>query len=135
MVMNPAQRRYTRSVLLLSTAYALILFGTVSFFRTHPGIADASAYIIAALPALPIIGILAVLGRYLVDEHDEYLRMLVARQALIATGITLSLATVWGFVEDAGLARHVPAFYAAVLWFGGLGIGGCVNKIIERRST
>ncbi len=82
------------------------------------------------MPALPIIGIFGVLGRYLIAERDEYLRMLVARQALIATALTLSLATVWGFVEDAGLARHVPAFYAAVLWFGGLGVGGCVNKLV-----
>ena len=135
MTMNPAQRRYTRSVLLLSVAYALILFGTVAFFRNHPGIADPSAYLIAALPAAPIVGIFGVLGRYLIQEHDEYLRMLVARQALIATAMTLSLATVWGFVEDAGLARHVPAFYAAVLWFAGLGVGGCANKLIERART
>lgn len=135
MTMNPAQRRYTRSVLLLSVAYAMILFGTVAFFRNHVGIADPSAYVIAALPALPIVGIIAVLGRYLIEERDDYLRMLMARQALIATAITLGLSTVWGFVEDAGLLRHIPAFYVAVLWFAGLGIGGCVNKLIERTGT
>ena len=132
---TPARRRYTRSVLLLSAAYALILLGTVGFFRNHPGIADASAYVIAALPALPIVGIVVVIGRYLIEERDEYLRMLLARQALIATGIMLSVATIWGFVEDAGLARHVPAYDAAVLWFFGLGVGALVNKLIERRAA
>ena len=132
---TPAQRRYTRGVLLLSVAYALILFGTVGFFRNHPGIADPSAYVIAALPALPIVGIVAAVGRYMVEERDEYLRMLMVRQALIATAITLAVATVWGFVEDAGLAPHVPAFYAAVLWFAGFGVGACANRLIERRAA
>lgn len=132
MAMNPAERRYTRSVLSLSIVYALTLFGTVAFFHGRAGVADPAAYLIAALPALPIVGIFATLGRYLIEERDEYLRMLVARQALIATALTLSCATVWGFVEDAGLARHVPAFYAAVLWFAGLGVGGCVNRLVER---
>lgn len=133
MSMSPALRRYTRSVLLLSLAYALVLFGTVGFFRNHPGIADPSAYLIAALPALPIIGIFAAIGRYLIDERDEYLRLLMTRQALIATGFALSVATLWGFVEDAGLVPHVPAYYAAIVWFAGLGLGGCVNKLVERR--
>ena len=132
---TPALRRYTRSVLMLSIAYALILFATVGFFRHHPGIADAPAYVIAALPALPIIGIFAVIGRYLVDERDEYLRMLMVRQALIATGITLSAVTMWGFVEDAGLAPHIPAYHVAVLWFAGFGIGAIVNKVIERGAA
>ena len=132
---SPAQRRYTRSILLLSAAYALILFGVVGFFRNHPGIADTSAYLIAALPALPIVGIVAVIGRYLIEERDEYLRMLRVRQALVATAITLGIVTVWGFVEDAGLAPHVPAFYVAVLWFAGFGIGACVNKAVERGAA
>ena len=132
---TPAMRRYTRSILLLSVAYALILFGTVGFFQDHPGIADVTAYVIAALPALPIIGMIFVIGRYLVEERDEYLRMLMARQALIATGITLSVATLWGFVEDAGLAPHIPSYHVAVLWFAGFGVGAIVNKIAERGAA
>ena len=76
-----------------------------------------------------------MLARYLIEERDEYLRMLRIRQALIATGITLSIATVWGFVEDAGLAPHVPSYHVAVLWFAGFGIGACVNKMLERRAA
>ena len=132
---TPAQRRYTKSVLLLSVSYALILFGTVGFFRNHGHMSDPQSYIIAAMPALPIVGIVYRIGRYLIDERDEYLRMLMVRQALIATGITLSVATVWGFIEDAGLAPHVAAYHAAVLWFFGFGVGACVNKLIERRAA
>jgi hypothetical protein len=50
------------------------------------------------------------------------------RQALVATGFTLSLSTMWGFLENFGLVPHVETFYIAVLWFGGLGVGACYNR-------
>ena len=64
-------------------------------------------YFVAVLPALPIIGIFAAIGRYLVEEQDEYVRMLMVRQTLWASGIALSLATIWGFLENFGVVGHV----------------------------
>lgn len=125
---NPAQRRYTRSVLFLSVAYMLILFGVVSFFKNGMP-SGASAYAAAILPALPIVGIFFALGRYLIDEQDEYVRMLVVRQTLWATGFSLSVATVWGFLENFDLVPHVYAYFAAILWFAGLGLGGLINRL------
>ena len=128
MSMNPAQRRYNRSVLLLTLGYALILIGVVTFFKNGPR-TGISAYAAAILPALPIIGIFAAIGRYLVGEQDEYVRMLMVRQTLWASGIALSLATIWGFLESFDLVGHIEAYYVAVLWFAGLGIGGLINKL------
>lgn len=128
------KRRYNRSIFLLMSGYGLALLGVNSFFANHAGQTPQgiSAIVIAALPALPVIGVFVVMGRFLARMTDEYLRMLLARQMLIATGLTLSVATAWGFVESFGLAAHVPAYYAAILWFGGLGLGGCVNRWLER---
>ena len=125
---NPAQRRYNRSVILLSLAYALILFGVITFFKNSSP-TGLSAYAAAILPALPIIGVFFAMGRYLVDEQDEYLRMLTVRQTLWASGFMLSVATIWGFLENFDLVHHIDAYYAAVLWFGGLGLGACINKL------
>jgi hypothetical protein len=75
-----------------------------------------------------------VIGRYLVEESDEYLRDQFVRQALIATGFALSIATAWGFLENFGLVPHVYAYYAAILWFAGLGIGAGVNKLQAARG-
>ena len=130
---SPAIRRYNRRVIVLSIIYAAALFTAEGLFRQgRPH--GAVAYAVAVMPAFPIVGIFAVMGRYLVEERDEYLRALTTRQSLVATAFALSIATVWGFAEDFGVAPHVPAYYVAVLWFGGLGLGSCVNRIIERRG-
>jgi hypothetical protein len=40
----------------------------------------------------------------------------------------------WGFLENFDLVPHVDAFYIAVLWFGGLALGSCVNAVLLRRQ-
>src|SRR5690349_10226027 len=125
---NPAQRRYNRTVLILSAAYALLLVGAISYFKAKSP-SGVVAYATAILPALPIIGVFAAIGRYLGDEQDEYIRMLMVRQTLWATAFALSVATIWGFLESFELVGHVDAYYAAVLWFGGLGVGACINRL------
>ncbi|MES2755511.1 MAG: hypothetical protein V4659_12700 [Pseudomonadota bacterium] len=125
---SPAIRAYNRRVLWLSVAYVILLFGAVYGFR-HALLTGAVAYVAAILPALPIIGVFAAIGRYLVEERDEYVRMLMVRQTLWASGFSLSIATVWGFLESFDLVGHVEAFYVAVLWFGGLGLGALANRL------
>ena len=131
MSMNWAQKRYTRSVLLLMVGYMLILFGVVSDHNNHP-LHGPLGYAAGLLPALPVIGVFFVLGRYLVEEGDEYLRAQTVQQSLIATGFAMSIATAWGFLENFDLVPHVFAYYAAILWFAGLGVGSCVNKLLAR---
>ena len=121
-------RRYNLRVLWLSVLYALFLIGAVYGFKHHL-LSGPLAYVAAILPALPIIGIFAAIGRYLVDEQDEYVRMLMVRQTLWASGFALSAATIWGFLESFDLVGHVESYYVAVLWFGGLGLGGLINRL------
>ncbi len=71
------------------------------------------------------------IGRYLVEETDEYLRMLMVCQTLVATGFALSLSTLWGFLNSFDLAPRIDSYYVAVVWFAGLGIGSCVNKFLS----
>jgi hypothetical protein len=128
MTRTPAWKRYNWRVVWLSLLYAILLMGAVYAFKHHL-LSGGLAYVVAAIPALPIIGIFAAIGRYLVEEQDEYVRMLMVRQTLWASGFALSAATVWGFLESFNVAGHVDAYYIAVVWFLGLGIGGIVNKL------
>ena len=128
MLRTPAWKRYNRRVILLSILYAAFLIAAVYGFK-HKLVPSPLAYPVAMLPALPIIGIFVAMGRYLVEEQDEYVRMLMVRQTLWASGFALSVATVWGFLENFDLVEHVDAYSVAIVWFIGLGIGGIVNKL------
>ena len=133
MAASPATRRYNRRVLPLFVGYAVALIGAnLIFQRLHP--TGVLAYLVAVAPALPIVGVFAALGRYLQEERDEYLRMMETRQMLAATAFTLSLATMWGFVEAFGLAPHVPAYFAAIIWYAALGVAACARAFRERRA-
>jgi hypothetical protein len=123
-----AWKRYNIRVIWLSLLYAALLIAAVYLFK-HGLVGGIAAYVVAALPALPIIGLFAAIGRYLVEEQDEYIRALMVRQTLWASGFALSVATVWGFLESFEVAGHIDSYYIAVVWFFGLGVGGVVNKL------
>jgi len=106
MIRTSAWRRYNWRVIWLSLLYAAFLILAVYGFK-HQLLTGGVAYLVATLPAIPIIGIFAAIGRYLVEEKDEYVRMLMVRQTLWASGFALSAATVWGFLESFGLVGHV----------------------------
>src|SRR5439155_3113071 len=125
MLRTPAWKRYNWRVVWLSLLYAAFLLPAVYGFK-HQLISGAVAWIVAVLPAMPIIGIFVAIGRYLVEEKDEYVRMLMVRQTLWASGFSLSAATVWGFLESFDLVGHLDGYYAIIAWFFGLGLGGIV---------
>ncbi len=83
----------------------------------------------ALVPGLAMIGIFYAYGMLIVEQKDEFIRMLVIRQLVIATGIALAFATVWGFLEEFGLVAHLYSYYVAVAWIVGFAIGGLVNRI------
>ena len=133
MSVSPANWRYQRRVVVLSLIYAAFLLAAVYAFKHHL-VGGVFAWITATLPALPIIGIFAAMGLYLVEEQDEYVRMLMVRQTLWASGFALSIATVWGFLESFEMVSHVEVYWVSVLWFGGLGLGACANRLTIGRG-
>jgi hypothetical protein len=127
---NPAQRAYLKRFVPTMIAYVAILFAVSAVMDGAHAPAGAAAYALAALPALPVIAVFWIMGRYLVEEQDEYVRMMKVRQSLIATGLTLSLATLWGFLEILADAPHVPLFWVPVVWMGALGLAACVTRVL-----
>jgi hypothetical protein len=123
---STAQKRYLRRILVATACYLVTLFVAVRFVG-HGQVTGALAYLLGVLPGLSVAAFFWAIGRLLIEEKDEYLRMLAVRQVLVATGLTLSLVTIWGFLENLRLVPHVDAFYVAVLWFIGLGVGSLVN--------
>lgn len=124
---SPATRRYLARMAVLMTLYMVTLFAAVYAFR-HDLVSGPMAWPLAILPALPIVGVFWAVMRLLVEEPDEFIRMLLVRQALIATGFCLTVTTIWEFLQNFEL---VPpgngGFGAAFFWFVGLGIGAIYN--------
>jgi hypothetical protein len=129
MIRTPAWKRYNWRVIWLSLLYAAFLLPAVYGFK-HGLIPGGLQYVAAILPALPIVGIFVAIGRYLVEEEDEYVRMLMVRQILWASGFALSVATIWGFLDNFDLVGHADGYYIVIVWFFGLGIGGIANKLM-----
>ncbi|HUD28881.1 MAG TPA: hypothetical protein VMQ93_08420 [Novosphingobium sp.] len=128
---SPATRRYNRRGMAWSFAYVLLLgvavIGAKSLHAQGPLL-----WLLAVLPALPILYLIWAMARYLVEEQDEYLRMKVVNAALSATGLLLAVATVWGFLETFALVPHVPGWAAVPVWAIGLALGTFVNRWVEK---
>jgi hypothetical protein len=115
---NAAFGRYMRRFILLMLAYVAAIIGVILWF-SQGGPQGWLRYVVAVLPALPIIGMIAAIGAFLVEQEDEYLKMLMVRQQLAATGFTLVVTTIWGFLETFTLVPHVPAYAVFVLYCAG----------------
>ena len=103
---KPSWRRYMTRFGLAMAAYLAVLV-PVDWAARHgmlPG--KPWLYLVAALPAIPVAAVVLIVLRYLQDEEDEYQRMLNIRAYVAATGLTLTVCTGWGFLQDfAGLPQ------------------------------
>jgi hypothetical protein len=110
--------------------YLATLFVAVTLFRDN-ALSGLPAYALALLPALRVIGVFWAVMRLLVEEKDEFLRMLHVRQCLFATGFCLSVVTVREFLQTFDLVQPgngvfgVVFFWAIGLGLGAVGTAGC----------
>ena len=129
MYRSPALKRYVVRLIVLVTIYLATLIGAVMAFKAD-AVSGPIAYALAILPAVPIIGVFWAVMRFLVEEPDEFMRLLLVRQCLFATGFCLTIMTVWEFLQNFEL---VPpgngGFGAAFFWFIGLGFGALYNRL------
>ncbi len=97
--MSPFQRRSLRifSVNFLLVV-ALSTFARQVFEHAHPG--KALIYLLSFLPAIPVLALVLVVGRYLARESDEFVRMLVVYALLWGMGVTMVGDTVLGALNQ-----------------------------------
>ena len=128
MAKGQAQMRYMKRVAISTSIYMFAMGGLV-YTENADDLAEIWRVLAAIPPGLAIIGVFWAIGRLIVEEQDEFIRMLVVRQSLIATALALSAATIWGFLEVADAVPHADAYWWAVLWFAGLAVGAASNRI------
>lgn len=122
------QANYLKRMLLVSLLYLGSLFAATMLIDDGDPITPLSIAI-AIVPGVAVVGYFWAMGRFIVELKDEFVRMLMVRQALIATGLALSAASVWGFLESFEQAPHLDAYWWPILWFFGIAVGGIANKL------
>ncbi len=122
---NPAQRRFFYRFAVAMLLYvALLVPAIVAFVHYRP--AGMLAYGLAVLPALPILGMLLVIGLYLAEEKDEFIRNAQIQALLGGTGLTLALVSVWGFLENFTHVPRLQLFLVYPIFWGFVGISALV---------
>ncbi len=114
--------RYVKGIMASSLAYLLGLGIALWIWRNHDP-ATGVTWLLAMLPILPIFWMLYVMGRYLAEESDEYLRHRFIMASLVGLGFVLAIGSFWGFLETFELVPHVPGWWSVPIWALGMGIG------------
>lgn len=110
MPMTPqrAKRRYFVGFSISMSLYVVLVFG-VSLAIRRLGIEGPALYVLAVSPSLPLIYSIYVMGRYLM-EMDEYQRAMQTRRMIAGIGATLSVCSVWGFLEIFANTPHLDLY-------------------------
>lgn len=130
---NPAQRRYLRRFLPAMTGYVVLLFGSTWVVREYAPTGPA-LFLLALLPALPLLAALGIMGLYLIEEQDEFIRNRLVAAMIGGLGIQLAVLTAWGFLEDRQVLPHFPTYLAFPLWCGAFGLVQCARSLVDRRA-
>jgi hypothetical protein len=120
--------RYNRRVIVASLAYVVALLCGVALVRYYHPAVEVRVFISIAV-AVPVIFMIRAAALLITEETDEFLRLLYVRQNLIATGVLLTAATLYGFLNAFDVAPKIDAWAAVPLWAIGLGIGSAVNRL------
>lgn len=77
------------------------------FKQAHPSV--ALTYLLAALAAIPVIGVIALVARYIARETDEFVRMMVVQALLWGLGVTFVADTFLGCLfAYPSMSRLIP---------------------------
>ncbi|VVS99950.1 hypothetical protein [Erythrobacter sp. EC-HK427] len=125
---KPEKRRYLVRMAMAMALYLTSLFAAEVLIEER-GLSGWPAYMLAALPGLAFAAVFWIFVRLIVEERDEFFRMLYVRQMMVATGLTLTAAAVWGFMETYLPVPHLAAFWWPTIWCFGTGVGAVYNKI------
>ncbi len=112
---TPAGRRYVIRTAGFMTGYMalmfLVMFGALDRIQNTP-----AAWVLAAVATAPVIGqIWATLS--LMRESDEFVRAVTAKQFILAAGLAMAVAVLWGFGESFAGAPHIPAWFIYPLFW------------------
>jgi len=129
-----ARKRYRRDVLRLVVAYMVVLLCS-AWFVQHDGAEHFFLYFWSVIPAIPLLGVIVRMGKYLREETDEYQRWLAMQAVLVGAGALLAVLVVNDFLRAFAKARALPPFWSFLIFCLAMGITQAVQKLRNRAAT
>jgi len=119
--LSTAGKRYLRRFFPAMTAYVVVLFASLTFIEGHQP-KGPLLWLLGVAPAIPLLAVIAILGLYLMEETDEFMRMVQVQSMLWGIGLTLAFCTIWGFLENVGVVAHLPLYLIFPIFCGAFGL-------------
>lgn len=118
----------------VSSAHSRYVIRTVAFMSGYVAInvaaivgafddigSPVAAWVLALAVSAPVVGqIWATLA--LMRDSDEFVRAVTAKQFILAAGLAMAIASVWGFGESYADAPHIPAWIVYPLFWACFGL-------------
>ena len=114
-----AQRKYVIRTSLFMSGY--VLLNVSAIFGAFDDLRSPGSWLFALTAAAPIVGQVWAMLCFMRDS-DEFVRGLMAKRFVIASGIAMSLFSSWGFLELYAHAAHVPASMVLPLFWLAFGV-------------
>lgn len=128
---TPAGKRYQRRVLVTMSVYVVLLIAAILVVK-HAHVHGWLLYAIALVPALPVLATIGVMGMYLQEEKDEYLRLITMRSMLMGTAVLLGLLMVSDFLRSISGVGAIPPFTSWIAFFVVFGVAQTVQTMRNR---
>lgn len=112
-------KKYVIRTLAFMGGYTAV--NVAAIFGAFDDIGRTAGLALGLVVAAPVAGqIWATLA--LMAESDEFMRALLAKRFIVASGLAMAIATAWGFMESYGGAPHVPAWMIYPLFWALFGV-------------
>lgn len=114
-----AYKKYLIRTFLFMGGYVAI--NSAAITGAFDDIGHTAGLVLGLLVAAPVAGqIWATLA--LMNDSDEFVRALLAKRFIVASGLAMAVATAWGFMESYGDAPHIPAWIIYPLFWALFGL-------------
>ena len=112
------KKYFTRAFLFMG---AYVAVNAAAITGAFDGMKPPGTWGFSLVVAAPVIG---HIWSYLVwmRDSDEFVRTLTAKRFIVATGVTLAIASIWGFMELYAKAPHVSAAMVYPLLWASFGV-------------
>ena len=129
-----AYKTYQRDSMAFGIVYALLVFLSAWCVKHHVPDGRFWLYFWSLVPAVPLMGIVGRLAKYLNDETDEYQRLMTMQSLLIGTAALVITLLVNDFLRAFAKASPLAPFVAFVIFSAAMGLTKVVQRFRNRVS-